>query len=103
MSHGRTRIAKHFLVAALAAAPLPALAAEVTAKVVWLDARNMSLLLECPDKGCEAIPNAKPGETYTFVVPANLKAAATALKEGQTVTLVYQDEKDRGYRIASIK
>lgn len=103
MSHDRTRIALRFIMALGLAAPLSAIGAEVTGKVVWLDDRNLSLLLECPDKGCEAIPNAKPGETYTFVVPGPMKAAALALKEGETVTVVYEDAKERGYLISSFK
>lgn len=80
-----------------------ALADEATGKVVWVDHKNSSLLLECPEKGCSKIPDAKPGETYTFVVPAKMKAAVTRLKEGQTVTLVYNDAKEKGYVITSVK
>ena len=80
-----------------------ALAEEATGKVVWYDAKNASLLLECPDKGCPAIPDAKPGETYTFVVTPETREAVGRLKEGQTVTLVYDDGKDQGYRIRSVR
>lgn len=76
-------------------------AEEVTGKVVWLDEKNLSLLLECPENGCAAIPNAKPGETYTFVVPAALKGRALQLKEGETVKVVYDDAKDKGYVITA--
>jgi hypothetical protein len=78
-------------------------AEEATGKLVWVDAKNSSLLLECPDKGCPSIPDAKPGETYTFVIPAKMKAAVASLKEGETVTLVYNDAKEKGYVITSVK
>ena len=89
---------------AVVAALLPAavFAEEVTAKVVWIDEKNSSLLIECPDKGCAAIPNAKPGETYTFVIPSALKTKVVALKEGETVKVVYEDRKDGGYVITSV-
>lgn len=80
-----------------------ALADEASGKVVWYDARNSSLLIECPDKGCPKIPGAKPGETYTFVVTAETRDAVARLKEGQTVTLVYEDGKDKGYLIRSVR
>ena len=76
---------------------------EATGKVVWYDAKNGSLLIECPDKGCPSIPGAKPGETYTFVVTAQSKKAVEGLKEGQAVTLVYDDGKDKGYLIRSVR
>lgn len=80
-----------------------AIADEVTGKVVWFDAKNSSLLIECPADGCPRIPNAKAGETYTFVVPAKVKPKVGALKEGQTVTLVYDDAKAKGYVISAVK
>ena len=80
-----------------------AFADEATGKVVWFDSKNSNLLLECPDKGCPKIPNATPGETYTFVVPSKVKSAVGGLKEGQTVTLVYDDGKDKGYVIRAVK
>lgn len=98
----RRALARTAAATALAIASLTALAEEVTGKVVWIDAKNASLLLECPEKGCSAIPNAKPGETYTFVIPSPLHAQVIALKEGETVKLVYEDGKDRGYVITSV-
>jgi hypothetical protein len=80
----------------------PAAADEATGKVVWIDQKNSSLLLECPDKGCPQIPNSKPGETYTFVIPASLKRKIESLKEGGQVTLVYEDGKDKGYVITAV-
>lgn len=88
--------------AALAIASPAALADEATGKVVWFDVKNSSLLLECPDKGCPKIPNAKPGETYTFVVPEPVRRAVLELKEGETVKVVYDDAKDRGYVITAV-
>jgi dienelactone hydrolase len=80
-----------------------ALADEATGKVVWHDSRNASLLIECPDQGCSQIPGAKPGETYTFVVTPEVRDAVSRLKEGQAVTLVYDDGKDKGYLIRSVR
>src|SRR5438874_2266537 len=68
-----------------------ALADEASGKVVWVDAKHSNLLLECPDKGCPQIPNAKSGETYTFVVPGKLKKQVLAVKEGDVVKIVYED------------
>lgn len=79
-----------------------AVADEATGKVVWIDKVNSSLLLECPDKGCPQIPNSKTGETYTFVIPPGMKKKAESLQEGQTVTIVYDDGKDKGYLITAV-
>jgi hypothetical protein len=89
---------------AIAYASLSGIAAadEATGKVVWIDEKNFSLLLECPDKGCPQIPNAKTGETYTFVIPAAMRKNVMALKEGQMVTIVYDDGKDKGYVITAV-
>ena len=89
--------------AGLAMSCVTAFADEATGKVVWVDQRNSSLLLECPANGCTKIPDAKPGETYTFVIPGSLKSAVAALKEGQTVTITYADEKEKGYVISAVK
>jgi hypothetical protein len=90
------------LALALAGVAAPALADEANGKVVWIDKKNSSLLLECPDKGCPAIPNAKTGETYTFVVPAKLKKQVLAFKEGDMVKVVYEDAKEKGYVITAV-
>lgn len=90
------------LALALAGFAAPALADEANGKVVWIDKKNSSLLLECPDKGCPAIPNAKTGETYTFVVPAKLKKQVLAFKEGDMVKVVYEDAKEKGYVITAV-
>ena len=79
-----------------------ALAAEATGKVVWVDHKNSSLLLECPDKGCLTIPGAKPGETYSFAFPATLKTQMAGLKEGETIKIVYDENKDQGYVITAV-
>ena len=103
MSQDRIRNVAAPLLGAIAASfAFAAHADEATGKVVWIDERNSSLLLECPDGGCAKIPNAKPGETYTFVIPAALKSQVVALKEGSTVTLVYDDGKEKGYVITSV-
>ena len=79
-----------------------AVADEATGKVVWHDQKNASLLIECADKGCPQIPDAKPGETYTFVVPDAVKKHVEALKEGQTVKVVYDNGKEKGYVITAV-
>lgn len=88
---------------ALALCPLAALADEAKGKLVWIDKQNAALLLECADKGCPTIPNAKTGETYTFLIPPTMKAAADALKEGQALTLVYEVTPEKAYRITAVK
>lgn len=78
-------------------------AEEATGKVVWVDARNSALLLECADGGCAKIPSAKTGETYTFVIPEKMKDHVSGLKEGQQVTVSYEDGKDKGYVLVGVK
>jgi hypothetical protein len=103
MSHDRCRkLAAPVLGAILAALGITAHAEEVTGKVVWIDEKNSNLLLECPDGGCAKIPDAKPGETYTFVIPVAMKTRVVALKEGATVTIAYEDGKEKGYVITNV-
>lgn len=95
---------KGFLAITTATALLSsAFADEVTGKLVWVDAKHSALLLECTEGGCIKIPSAKPGETYTFVVPENLKTAVSVLKEGQQVTFAFEDVKETGYVIVGVK
>lgn len=96
------RSLKPALALAIALATFNAHADEATAKVVWFDEKNSSLLLECPDKGCPTIPNAKTGETYTFVIPEKLRKDVLAFKEGDLVKVVYDDAKDKGYVITAV-
>ena len=103
MSHDHCRkFAAPVLGAMLATVGMATHADEATGKVVWIDDKNSSLLLECPEEGCGKIPNAKPGETYTFVIPAALKTRVVALKEGTTVTIAYDDGKEKGYVITAV-
>lgn len=88
----------------LTALPQPARAdEEATGKVVWVDQKNNALLLECVEGGCAKIPAAKKGETFTFVIPANLKGAADALKENQQVTVTYRAAQGGGYGLVGVK
>jgi hypothetical protein len=87
----------------LTALAQPARADEATGKVVWIDAKNNALLLECVENGCAKIPSAKTGETFTFVIPANLKSAIAAIKEGQQVTVTYQTAQGAGYNLVAVK
>ena len=91
-----------FICTALASLSCAVLADEASGKVVWIDKKNSTLLLECPDKGCLKIPDAKAGETYTFVIPASIEKKVASLKEGQVITIVYYDGKENGYVITSI-
>ena len=103
MSHSRCRkLVARLIGVALAAFSGAAVADEATGKVVWIDKKNSNLLLECPDNGCPQIPNSKTGETYTFVIPADMKKKIASLKEGQTVKIVYNDAKDKGYVITAV-
>lgn len=88
---------------ALTAVPLSAWAVDANGTFVWFDERNSALLLECAANGCTAIPSAKTGETYTFVVPPVLRAEVAKLKEGQKLTLSYEDRKEGGYIILALK
>lgn len=108
MSARRQRSLTGWLTAAAAALVLtalaqPARADEATGKVVWIDAKNNALLLECVENGCAKIPSAKTGETFTFVIPANLKSAIAAIKEGQQVTVTYQTAQGAGYNLVAVK
>ncbi len=76
---------------------------QATGKVVWVDQKHNALLLECEDKGCAKIPGAKTGETFTFVIPANLKNAVGALKENQQVTVTYRPAQGGGYDLVAVK
>ena len=87
----------------LSALSAAARAEEATGKVAWIDARNSSLLLECHENGCPKIPDFKPSETYIFVFPASLSAAILALKEGDIVKIAYDDGKEKGYVITSVR
>lgn len=99
--HGR-KLAMPLVALVVTSFGIAAFADEATGKLVWVDEKNSSLLLECPEKGCPTIPNAKAGETYTFVIPAKLKAEVAALKEGETVKVTYDDGKEKGYVITAV-
>lgn len=108
MNARRQRLLTGWLPAAAAAFVLttlaqPAQADEATGKVVWVDAKNNALLLECVNNGCAKIPEAKTGETFTFAIPANLKNAVAAIKEGQQVTVTYQAAPGTGYNLVAVK
>lgn len=97
---------KHNLASALALAfaTTSSWAADATGKVAWVDAKNAALLLECvSEQSCAAIPSAKTGETYTFVIPSSLMGKVAALREGQQVTVSYEDLKEKGYVLTDIK
>lgn len=99
--HGR-KLAMPLVALVVTSSAIAAFADEATGKLVWVDEKNSSLLLECPEKGCPTIPNAKAGETYTFVIPANLRAEVAALKEGDIVKVTYDDGKEKGYVITAV-
>ena len=88
---------------AVTALAQPARADEATGKVIWVDMKNNALLLECVANGCAKIPSAQVGETFTFVIPANLKTAVTTIKEGQQVTVTYQAAQGGGYNLVAVK
>ena len=108
-----TKVSVHYLIAklfavvavfVLTALPQPAKTNDqATGKVVWIDQKNNALLLECVEGGCAKIPGAKTGETFTFVIPANLKDATSALKENQQVTVTYQAAQGGGYGLVGVK
>lgn len=108
-SHHRYVAARCAAAAAAAAVVLTALPQsakaddQATGKVVWVDQKNNALLLECTENGCAKIPSAKTGETFTFVIPANLKNAVAAIKEGQQVTVTYQATQNAGYNLVAVK
>lgn len=88
---------------ALTILPYAAHADEATGKVAWVDSKNNALLLECADKGCAKIPSAQTGQTFSFVIPAELKSKVGALKEGQHVTVSYKAASNGAYQIVSVK
>lgn len=109
MKTPNSRFITGWLAAAAVAAVLTALPQsaraddEATGKVVWIDQKNNALLLECVEGGCAKIPSAKTGETFTFVIPANLKSAVDALKENQQVTVTYRLAQGGGYGLVGVK
>ena len=76
---------------------------EATGKIVWVDAKNSALLLECVANGCKQIPSAAVGETFTFSIPDNLKAGIAALKEGQQITIAYEKTQQGSYAVVELK
>lgn len=80
----------------------PAGAAEATGKVVFVDSRHHGLLIEVPQDG-GGIPGAKEGETFTFVVPAPLSEAAKALREGEVVTVSFEEREKDGPRLVALE
>jgi hypothetical protein len=89
--------------AVLAMLSSSALADEATGKVVWVDAKNSALLLECIANGCKQIPSAAVGETFSFSIPEKLKASAATLKEGQQITVAYEQAPQGGYALVELK
>ncbi|MDP1691589.1 MAG: hypothetical protein Q8L49_06500 [Burkholderiaceae bacterium] len=91
--------------ASAAAPPAAAPAAKVehlSGKVVWVDLKNSSLLVECQnDEGCKAVKG-KKGETYPSLIPASLKGAAGSWAEGSLVTVTYEDRPDGGRVIQKV-
>jgi hypothetical protein len=80
-----------------------ALAEEATGKVVWVDMKNSALLLECAKDGCTKIPTAQAGETFSFAIPEKLKSSVVALKEGQQITVQYEQAKEGNYALVALK
>lgn len=74
--------------------PTTALGGEATGKVVFVDTQNSALLLEAP-KGGGGIPGAKEGETFTFVVPAELQGAVKPLVPGGMVTITFEEKEGK--------
>lgn len=71
-------------------------AGEMKGKVVWADVKNSALLLECMDSdGCKDV-SGKKGETYTLIIPDNMKKEIETLKEGSTVKATFEDKADGG-------
>jgi len=89
--------------AVLASFCTAALADEATGKVVWVDAKNSALLLECIANGCKQIPSAAVGETFTFSIPDTLKGGVAALKEGQQITIAYEKTQQGSYTVVELK
>ena len=83
-------------VAAAACFSSSVLAGELKGKVVWADLKNSALLLECIDNdGCKDV-GGKKGETYTLVIPDDMKKSAEAWKEGSAVKATFEDRADGG-------
>lgn len=86
-----------------APAPAPAASAKAAAhtgtlsgKIVWVDLKTSSLLVECQDDaGCKSVKG-KKGETHASVIPASLKGAAESWKEGSMVKITFEDLPDGG-------
>lgn len=86
-----------------APAPAPTASAKASAhtgilsgKIVWVDLKTSTLLLECQDQeGCKSVKG-KGGETHASVIPASLKGAAGSWKEGSMVKVTFEDLPDGG-------
>ncbi|MSO92785.1 MAG: hypothetical protein EXQ86_05215 [Rhodospirillales bacterium] len=85
-------------VAAVATACLSvtALAGEISGKIVWADIKNSALLLECQENDdCKDV-GGKKGETYTLVIPDDMKKTVESWKEGSAVKATFEDKADGG-------
>ncbi len=83
-------------VAAAACFSTGSIAGELKGKVVWADIKNSALLLECVDNdGCKDV-GGKKGETYTLVIPDDMKKSVEAWKEGSAVKATFEDKSDGG-------
>ncbi len=84
-----------WMIAVLTASfPVIAAGEDATGKVVFVDTRNSALLLEAA-KGGGGIPGAKEGETFTFIVPAELQGAAGGLAPGDAVAVTFEEKEGK--------
>jgi hypothetical protein len=94
-----------FAMLAIAAAtfiPVAATAGEMRGTVVWVDTKNAAVLLVCDDDAnCKDVQG-KKGETFTMVIPANLRKAAESWSEGSKVTVVFEDQEAGGRALKSV-
>jgi len=88
--------------AAAACIPITAIAGEMRGAVVWVDMKNSAVLVVCEDDaGCKDVQG-KKGETFTMVIPGDLRKAAESWSEGSRVTVVFEDREGGGRALKSV-
>jgi len=79
-----------------------ALAGEMRGAVVWVDMKNSAVLVVCEeDATCKDVQG-KKGETFTMIIPDNLRKDAESWSEGSRVAVVFEDRESGGRALKSV-
>jgi hypothetical protein len=79
-----------------------AFAGEMSGSVVWVDMKNSAVLVVCDeDANCKDVQG-KKGETFTMIIPDNLRKDAESWSEGSRLTVVFEDRDSGGRALKSV-